>query len=154
MSFIKRKKKVCKVCLTEQYIYARGLCRKCYRPPGKRLQSKQKKDKPAYGFDSQKSLFIALWVRSDKKCMISGRPLQEFWDTERFWSCFAHVLPKGAYPNYKLNPENIWIVHPDIHALYDQGTEKQREESGYDFAPLFAYKEALKQKYRNEFYKS
>jgi len=28
---------------------------------------------------------------------------------------FAHVLGKGSYPKYKLNPENIMLMLPEEH---------------------------------------
>lgn len=154
MSNIKRKKKVCKKCQKERYIYARGMCQICYAKEQawkthKKHPNAPKKvvSKPAYGFTSQKDLFDWLWAQHDKKCPISKENLSKFEGRRLYWSCFAHILPKGLYTKYKLNPDNIMIVHPDVHTLYDQGTEEQRMASGWDFSPLFKARERLKQKY-------
>jgi hypothetical protein len=38
----------------------------------------------------------------------------------------AHVLPKGAYPELKYDPENIVLLTWKEHQLFDQGTEQDR----------------------------
>lgn len=111
----------------------------------------KKKPEPGFGFSSEKELFLHLWNNSNKRCAISGKTLEKFENTTRFWSMFAHILSKGAYPEYRLNPENVWIVHPDIHDLYDNRGSDKQEASGYDFDPLFREKERLKQQYYREF---
>lgn len=42
-------------------------------------------------------------------------------------SCFAHVLAKGKHPDARLDAENIVLLVPEEHFLYDQGTISQRE---------------------------
>lgn len=44
----------------------------------------------------------------------------------------AHVLPKGKYPELKYDPENIVLLTWKEHQLYDQGTEKEREQYEMD----------------------
>lgn len=35
--------------------------------------------------------------------------------------CFAHILPKGMYPRFRLLPDNIALVHDfECHKLIDQ----------------------------------
>ena len=36
--------------------------------------------------------------------------------------CYAHVLPKGKYPKYRLNKKNIVLLTPEEHRIFDQGT--------------------------------
>ena len=107
----------------------------------------KKKPKPAFGFTSEKELFLHLWGLSDKRCVISKAPLIGFLLTDKFWSMFMHVLSKGAYPGYRLNPDNIMIVHPDIHDLYDNRGKDQQDASGYDFSVVHERKEILKRQY-------
>jgi hypothetical protein len=107
----------------------------------------KKKPKKAFGFDSEKDLFMYLWDNSDHKCRVSGKTLDMFFGTTRFWSMFAHILPKGRYPEYRLNPDNVWIVHPDIHDLFDNRSREMQDASGYDFNPLRQKKEQLKADY-------
>ena len=80
-----------------------------------------------WGFFNQRELFNHIWRNSDKKCELSGLLLKNFYNTDKWYSCFAHVLNKGLYPLYKLNPDNIILLHPDVHTCIDQGTEEQRK---------------------------
>lgn len=38
----------------------------------------------------------------------------------------AHVLPKGAYPELKYDPENIVLLTWKEHQLFDQATEQEQ----------------------------
>lgn len=56
---------------------------------------------------SESSLFLQIYEKRGKKTdlldnTISEEELQSFQ--------FAHILPKGMYPEYRLNPENIVFV--------------------------------------------
>ncbi len=114
------------------------------------------KDKNAFkmdfGFSSQRVLFNAIWERRAHYSFISGKWLggvaPEYWI-----NCFAHVLAKGKYPLWKLNPENIVLLTPHEHALYDQGTQEERElyQQHYpvcNWQKLFDYREELLEKYK------
>ena len=93
-------------------------------------------------------MFTYIWENTkDKRCLVSGAYLREFYGTNKWVNCFAHILPKGLYPKWKLNPFNIVLLHPDIHYLYDFGTEKQRLESGHNFNILYKLKDQLKHVY-------
>jgi|SRR5690554_96126 len=143
-----RKKKLCVGCDTMKYIYARKMCQECYRRSQKPIKQSPKNVKPAFGFSGEKELFLYLWDNlADKRCPISGKPLKSLENTSRFWACFAHILPKGLYGKFRLNPDNIMVVHPDVHSLIDAGTEEQRFNSGYDFSVFFNKKEELKRLY-------
>jgi len=60
-----------------------------------------------------------------------------------YWHCFAHILPKGKYTKFKLNPENILVVHPEVHHLIDAGTQDQRDATGWDFSPFYDKRKEL-----------
>lgn len=72
---------------------------------------------------SQISLFKTIWDESNKKCQLTGKDL--LWITpytSHWFSCFAHILPKGKYPRFKYLQKNILLVHYDIHYQLDMGT--------------------------------
>jgi len=73
-------------------------------------------------------LFKMIWAHSDKKSFLTNVWLRDFLNTPLWYSCFAHVLPKGLnkYPYFKLYARNIVIVTPDEHHLIDNGTDEQR----------------------------
>lgn len=142
---ITRKKKKCVQCGREEYIWSKGRCKKCSTsvtsPKKKQVKNND------YGFSSQQDMFEYIWEISNKKCFVSGQCLKHIYKTNKHFNMFAHVLPKGKYPKWKLNPHNIVLLHPDIHYLYDQGTEKQRLESGFNFNKLYKLKEIFLSEY-------
>lgn len=70
------------------------------------------------------SLFKTIWDKSNKKCQLTGEDLSWITPMSNYWfSCFAHILPKGKYPKYKYNIKNILLVHPDVHYHLDFGTK-------------------------------
>lgn len=67
---------------------------------------------------------------------------------------FAHVLPKGKYPRFRLNPDNVVLLchrfvavdgNPGCHYLLDMTPNSELKGEGWD--RLFALKERLKQEY-------
>jgi len=133
-----------KGCKRPQWSNKTGLCQ--IHTPKKRLKGKSilrksaiKKRKridttdTSFGFTSQKEMFEDIWIQTsgtkgDMYSTISGIKLTELYGTDMWYSCFAHILDKGKYPRYKLNPENIMLVTPYEHFLIDQGTNKLRKE--------------------------
>jgi hypothetical protein len=97
-------------------------------------------------------MFIHIWsaqpiINGHKRCFVSNLPLTKYQDSDLFWSMFAHVLPKGRFTKWKLNPSNVVLLDPQIHWLYDQGTNDARIKSGYNFTPLYDLKQELTNKY-------
>tara|TARA_R110002020_G_scaffold303189_1_gene518525 strand:- start:297 stop:569 length:273 start_codon:yes stop_codon:yes gene_type:complete len=83
---------------------------------------------------SQKELFKHVWETREHVSEVSGKSLLPRSHYQWHWQ-FAHILSKGAYPAFKLNPNNIMLMLPEEH-------EKQEQ---YD---LFnERKEALKRQY-------
>lgn len=60
-----------------------------------------------------------LWENRPHVSELSGKPLLHPNNSKFIWQ-FLHVLPKGSYPKYKFNPENILLALPEEH-------EKQNE---------------------------
>lgn len=65
---------------------------------------------------------------------------------------FAHVLPKGKYPKFRLNPDNIRILCHDIYgkSCHHTWDFKPRSELKIDpmWQSMFELEEQLKQKYK------
>lgn len=80
-------------------------------------------------FKNQKELFEFIWENRPHVSEISGSPL--LYPNHPKWHFqFLHVLSKGAYPSYKLNPDNILLGTPDEHdnqEQYDVFNEKKEE---------------------------
>jgi len=118
---------------------------KVYRIP--KVSKKRQEELKSY---SQIDLFNEMWdeMQKPRRCSVSGRRLDYLEGTDLWYSCFAHVLSKGSHSKLKLLKENIIIVHPDVHALYDQGTQRQREQhKNWNWDVLYLKREELLNKY-------
>jgi len=87
----------------------------------------------SFGFEDQSTLFDWLWENAKDVCgrvfcEFTGEGLNQFYNTSLYYNCFAHVLPKGRYTYFKLNPANIKIVFPEFHRIIDQGSRDKRLE--------------------------
>jgi len=85
----------------------------------------------SFEFDSQVSLFDWCWQNALNKqgeviCPYTGEKLNRYLGTDMYYSCFAHILPKGRYTYFKYYPNNIRVVNPAFHAICDQGTRLDR----------------------------
>jgi hypothetical protein len=72
-------------------------------------------------------MFDYMWDNWVPVCAYTGKDLKSFRDDpDMRRRCCAHVLPKGKFPLFKLNIENMALVHPEFHRIVDQGTYKDR----------------------------
>jgi hypothetical protein len=172
---IKRKKKLCKGCNTEQYLFGHMLCAYCYNNPDKRkehglkplkrIQPRKRSDTPSrainslkspyYGFKNQIELFEYKWntypktVDGKMYCEFTGERIDLFNGKTRFINCFSHILPKGLYPLMKLNPDNIRVVPPDFHYCTENFTSDMRDRHPtWDFDKWFKLVDEMKIKYK------
>ena len=67
-------------------------------------------------------------------------------------NCMSHVLAKGKYPKFRLNKNNIIILTPREHRMFDFGTiaerEKYAKEVGCDWNIIHKLEEELKEEYK------
>lgn len=80
--------------------------------------------------------------------VLSDKSLECFMEKKSFrYSCCAHVLSKKKYPELAYAKENIALLTPHEHLLYDMGTIEQREayarENHCDWSVLEKIKENL-----------
>lgn len=123
---------ICIDCNFTRYIYSQGRCERCYWRWRSTIKKKRSFVRGAVrGSEiedkSQIKLFYEIWAERDHISIVSGikllnAPGSRFW----FWY-FAHVLPKGKYPDLKYKKDNIQLLTQHEHYLYDHGTEKQRQ---------------------------
>ena len=158
---IRKTSKHCKAHMCYLPIWGHGYCRKHqYFYAAKQPIPKYKKkavNPNSFGFSNQLEMFMAVIYAAPRPiiCPISGHNITSLFKGEpQDWvSACAHVLNKGKWPLFKLNPANIMLVDPAVHRLLDQGTELQRQQSGWDFSPFYKLQEQLKlayDKYRNQ----
>jgi len=108
----------------------------CQRHQWKRTDRKakplQKPEKQySFGYQNEITMFQSLWVDARNEsgliiCKYTGERLERFRNSKLWFQCFAHVLPKGRYAYFKLNPQNVKVVFPEFHRIVDQGTFADR----------------------------
>lgn len=129
---IQKKKKNCKNCKTEQFIWKAGLCKSCssiLNPP-KKIQYKSAKqkvkdiEKREYT-SKQFSIFYDIWAKRRHYCESCGlwlgnEPLSIFFD---------HLLEKSKYEQFALMEENIFLCCYNCHSKKTNGfpTEKHKK---------------------------
>jgi hypothetical protein len=144
------KRNTCKYQGCEGFIWARGLCKNHDRrenPHKHGLSAKPKTTskiiknnikKPT----GEKALFEALWATRSHVSFVSGKRVGPIAHT------FAHCIPKGLYPKFKLYDKNIVFLTPEEHYEFDFGTEESQRKLGGDWDKLYILREELLKEYR------
>jgi hypothetical protein len=88
-------------------------------------------------FKNQSEMFKWIWANRPHTSEVSGKLLLPENHPMWHWQ-FAHVLSKGAYPSYKLNPDNIMLMTVEEH---------EKQES---FEKFQQRKQELKEQYYKE----
>ena len=121
---IQRKKKICKGCDTEQYLFSKGYCQRC--APKKQIKKQNKNAKRNQDFYNK-----ALLESEGKKC--------EECDCEiPFPSAtnVSHIVTKGSNSFVRSHPLNYFYLCHGCHFTYDHG----------DRTSMRIYDEALRRK--------
>jgi hypothetical protein len=90
-------------------------------------------------FKNQKEMFNWIWENRPHVSELSGKPLVDKGHFMWHWQ-FAHILPKGSYPKYKLNSDNVMLVTSEEHCEQE------------DYKIFLGKQKELRRKYYEEFY--
>lgn len=160
-SNIKRKR--CAVVGCNMFAWGGGFCKghQFLREAKKPIPKyKPRKTAPThkYGFKTLPELFMAVVYAAPRPiiCPVSGEDITKLFseDFDIWKCCCAHILSRGKYPMWRLNPYNIVLLHPEAHKLFDQGTEAQRQgKKGWNWDYLYTLQEQLKKEYDDEYRK-
>lgn len=133
-------------------VVKRGLCQRCNHEE-KQAKKKSEGKKSGYKYvrtaTGEKDVFQEILDSYDDKpiyCFVCKKRL-----TLITHHNFAHVLPKGRYPKYRLNPDNLKILCFDIntggcHRKYDF-SPKSDLEADDNFKEILELRERLKIEY-------
>jgi len=103
----------------------------------------------SFGFNNQKEMFDFVWETREHICLFTGSNL-DLVPKDRLHWCFLHILRKGSYTFWKLNPNNIVLGLPEFHVAADNFTEEERtKHPTWDFDLFFQMQEEQKQKYKD-----
>lgn len=123
---------------------SRKLCQECEGKKGKPI--KRVSDKKREGIqegNSEYPLFVSIWAVRKHECFVCGESLGKELKPE----FFSHILPKGAFPKFRLYDKNIMLKCRSCHDLY--GTKPRSELVGRSFkwVEVFSIKDKLNEEY-------
>lgn len=134
---------------------ARKLCKRCNEAFKTAAKSKLKRIEQVVVKTSgnrskggQKAMFEKIWEEREHFSVVSGKKLFPKTHYQWHWQ-FAHVLPKGNYTYYKLNPDNIVLLLPNEHNRLDHAVHTIKDDP--DWSHIFDMKEKLRQEYNAEY---
>ena len=97
-------------------------------------------------------LFKIIWQTRPHRCEVCDKEINEF-----SHNIFSHILPKGLYPEYRLDENNIWIMCHDFNeergwggCHFDWGNFTDEMKSDPKWIPVFELAEALRQETNNK----
>jgi len=144
---IQRKKKLCKGCNKEKYIFSKGYCQSCVpKKPLKKITERgiEKKKKKASLTKQLFDFYLSLWdERADKNGNVTC------FETDILMSgtiyrnnicCYSHQIPKSTHPEMAFNKKNVLIVLPDVHANWEANPKSCEK--------MYEYTQILKDKYK------
>lgn len=70
-------------------------------------------------FKNQQEMFWWIWNDRKHVSQLSHKVLKHKNDM-RWHAQFLHILPKGSYPKWKLNPYNILLALPEEHDIQER----------------------------------
>lgn len=123
---IKRRKKPCKDCGQERYMFSRGRCQPCakktYKKPGPAKDVVKK-------IDADTAFYQEIWDEREHYCVECvakhGKNNHSHLGDEWKRFNFAHILGKGAHPKFRHIKDNITLLCYSHHSQLDAGKKKE-----------------------------
>lgn len=135
---IQKKKKICKNCNKETFLWKAGLCKSCssilsspkkivYKSAKQKIKDIEKKERTK----KLHEWFLELFDKRSEKdsfgkyviCFESGKKLYEQYYKYNT-CCYSHYFPKSKYPELAFEEWNLEIVEPEIHAKWEINKDK------------------------------
>lgn len=115
---ITRKKKPCKSCGKDSFIFSHGRCRYCTSKDS----LKKKSEKNAEQYSKDELFYNEIWHTRTHKCFNCGEGLRIPADTPKNKITFIirwfvhHLLPKSTHKRYRHISENVILLCRNCHA--------------------------------------
>lgn len=142
---LKQKKKFCKSCGDECFLYSRGRCKACaskedakplkksFRPIKKVSEKQKEKNIVKKELTIQQfEMFREIWEEREHICQSCGKQLYG----EPLSLYFDHLLEKSQYKELTLVKENIYICCGDCHSAKTNGFPTQNHKIAIEKAKL------------------
>lgn len=145
---MKRRIGNCYVCGKEnttiaKKLYDGSLCVKCN---AKRLRDKKEKKEPV-GLKGEWGMNLRIWGEREHVSEVSGESLGNVIKP----IFFSHLLGKGNFPHYRLNPDNIMLKTAQEHTDWHSCSRKDLVAKNPQWQKVLTKYEILKEQYIKEF---
>ena len=71
-------------------------------------------------------LYHKIWMERERVSFLTGEPLEYTYST--WLNMFSHCISKGKFKKFAFKEENICLLQPIEHHLFDNGSDSQREK--------------------------
>jgi hypothetical protein len=120
---IQQKKKICKNCQTEQYIFSKGRCQRCAtiedsKPLKRGSTIKKQTDKNKANRKSQSAIREVYFSYHIERCKVSEHSGTTIFNPSRANIC--HLFDKARHPSVQGNLINCIYLTLDEHTRFDQ----------------------------------
>jgi len=106
-----------------------------------KMKPAKEMDKTVEELEAMEAIEYFSYVQQFRICAITLEPLNIF-----MVNCFSHILPKSTYKRFRLDFNNIKVVKPDVHTIWEfESREKLLKYVGG--RKISEYADYLKQKY-------
>ena len=137
------KKKICKECQTEQYLWARGMCKICAsKKPKEKSGLKEVPKKESYKPTGELALFQSIWATRPHVCAVCKCKLEEF----NAWF-FSHILAKSSFPRFRLYEKNIVLKCVNHHINWETKPNSELVKKDPRWEPIIKLHDELIQEY-------
>lgn len=107
---------------------------------GGQVPNKYKKREPT----GELQMFLEIWNERPKVSEVSGKQLLPL--GHKLWiNQFSHILPKGTYGKFRLRKDNIKMVLPDEHDMWEHHKSEIRDADIWRW--VFIKADELKEEY-------
>lgn len=109
------KKKICKLCNKEEYIFSKGRCKMCASKDYKIPKISPKKQKEKKEQSNIRDVYFTYHIEKCRKSEESGVPIYEPNRTN-----ICHILPKRTYKSVQAHFDNYIYLTLDEHTRFDK----------------------------------
>lgn len=146
-----RKLKQCSFCEKETYLWKSNpaACKTCWQreqaktPKGNKSPARSSIKPKLRKATGEYALFLKIYSERKGLCEVTGEQIP--FDI----GSMAHILSKGAYPSYRLNPNNLIMVKKEIHDLYDNSSKEKLLAKYPKAIIIYERKDKLRYQYYN-----
>ena len=92
-------------------------------------------------------MFLEIWSERPHVSFVSGNLLDSYFGSKLFVNLFSHLLPKGKYPEARLDKNNIVLLTPQEHVDWHSYTKEKLISTNKNWQKVFDDYDKIKEYY-------